>query len=54
MNHPDWAIKHKIKGTELRFLSGIYYLYEVTSKCNILKCIIKINSILRKFCRVTV
>jgi len=32
--HPDWALKHKKKGTELRFLGGRYYLYEVTSKWN--------------------
>lgn len=30
--HPDWALKHKKKGTELRFLNGRYYLYQVTSK----------------------
>ncbi len=30
--HPEWATKHKRKGTELRFLHGKYYLYEVTSK----------------------
>ena len=30
--HPEWALKHKKKGTELRLLSGKYYLYEVTSK----------------------
>lgn len=32
--HPKWATKHKKKGTELRFLNGRYYLYEVTSKWN--------------------
>jgi len=25
--HPDWALKYKKKGTELRFLKGRYYLY---------------------------
>ncbi len=30
--HPEWAIRHKKKGTELRFINGTYYLYEVTSK----------------------
>jgi len=32
--HPEWALAHKRKGTELRFISGKYYLYEVTSKWN--------------------
>ncbi len=32
--HPQWALKHKKKGTELRHLGGHYYLYEVTSKWN--------------------
>jgi transposase len=31
-NHPEWALKHKKKGTELRKIRGRYYLYEVTSK----------------------
>ncbi len=30
--HPEWATKHKKKGTELRLIGGRYYLYEVTSK----------------------
>lgn len=30
--HPDWATKHKKKGTELRLINGRYYLYEVSSK----------------------
>lgn len=30
--HPEWAIKHKRKGSELRLINGKYYLYEVTSK----------------------
>lgn len=34
MKHPDWALKHKRKGTELRLIRGTYYLYEVTSKWN--------------------
>ena len=33
-NHPQWATKHKRKGTELRLINGKYYLYEVTSKWN--------------------
>jgi transposase len=32
--HPEWATKHKRKGTELRLINGRYYLYEVTSKWN--------------------
>jgi len=32
--HPEWALACKRKGTELRCLSGKYYLYEVTSKWN--------------------
>lgn len=34
MKHPNWALKHKRKGTELRFINGNYYLYEVSSKWN--------------------
>ena len=30
--HPEWATKYKRKGTELRYLNGRYYLYQVTSK----------------------
>lgn len=30
--HPQWAIKHKRKRTELRLINGRYYLYEVSSK----------------------
>jgi len=30
--HPEWALSHKRKGTELRLISGNYYLYEVSSK----------------------
>ena len=32
--HPDWALKQKRPGTELRYIRGIYYLYGVTSKWN--------------------
>ena len=32
--HPEWALAHKLKGTELRLLKGKYYLYQVTSKWN--------------------
>ena len=32
--HPDWATKFRKHGTELRFLNGKYYLYEVSSKWN--------------------
>lgn len=32
--HPEWAIKHKKPGTELRLLKGRYYLYEISSKWN--------------------
>ena len=34
MEHPDWVLKHKRKGTELRFIRGTYYLYEVKSRWN--------------------
>ena len=30
--HPQWALEHKRKGTELRLINGTYYLYEITSK----------------------
>lgn len=32
--HPQWALKHKRKGTELRLINDNYYLYEITSKWN--------------------
>ena len=32
--HPDWALACKRPGTELRFINGRYYLYEVSSKWN--------------------
>ncbi len=34
---PEWALKHKRKGAELRCLKGKYYLYEVSSKWNPIK-----------------
>ena len=34
MEHPHWALKYKRKGTELRFINGRYYLYEVASRWN--------------------
>ena len=30
--HPEWALAHKRKGTELKRINGKYYLYEVSSK----------------------
>ena len=32
--HPEWALACKRKGTELRYINGRYYLYEVSSKWN--------------------
>ena len=32
MAYPDWVLKHKTKGTELRKIRDKYYLYKVTSK----------------------
>jgi transposase len=32
MAHPDWALKFKAKGTELRNIGGRYYLYRISSK----------------------
>ena len=32
--HPEWALKHKRSGAELRLMKGRYYLYEVSSKWN--------------------
>ena len=29
--YPDWAIRHRKPGTELRFINHTYYLYEVSS-----------------------
>jgi hypothetical protein len=34
IEHPTWATQHKRPGTELRFIRGRYYLYEVSSKWN--------------------
>jgi hypothetical protein len=34
MTHPDWVLRHKKKGTEIRFIKGKYYLYEAKSKWN--------------------
>ncbi len=31
ITHPEWALKHKRSGAELRFISNHYYLYEVSS-----------------------
>lgn len=33
-NFPDWVLKHKRKGVELRKIRGHYYVYEVSSKWN--------------------
>ena len=30
-NYPSWVLKHKVQGTEIRFISGRYYLYQVKS-----------------------
>ena len=32
MSYPEWVLKHKRKGTEIRKLSNHYYLYKVSSK----------------------
>ena len=29
---PQWALKHKRKGTEIRHINGHYYLYKITSR----------------------
>ena len=31
MNYPDWVLKHKKKGTEIRKIGGRYYIYKITS-----------------------
>ena len=31
---PKWAIKHKFRGTELRYIGGRYRLYRITSRWN--------------------
>ncbi len=30
-NYPSWVLKHKVQGTEIRLISGRYYLYQVKS-----------------------
>ena len=37
MKIPDWAIKHKQKGTEIRNIKGNYYLYKISSKWDKIK-----------------
>ncbi len=32
MAHPEWALKQKFKGTELRLISNKYYLYRISSR----------------------
>ena len=32
MAHPDWVMKHKAKGTEIRKLGSYYYLYKIRSE----------------------
>ena len=32
MAHPDWVLKHKTKGTEIRKLGNYYYLYKIRSE----------------------
>jgi transposase len=32
MIYPDWVLKHKKKGTEVRLIKGKYYLYKIGSK----------------------
>ncbi len=32
MTHPDWVLKHKTKGTEIRKLGKYYYLYKIRSE----------------------
>lgn len=34
MAHPDWVLKHKIKGSEVKHINGNYYLYKVSSRWN--------------------
>jgi hypothetical protein len=31
-NHPDWVAQHKRPGTEIRLISGKYYLYQISSQ----------------------
>jgi hypothetical protein len=30
--HPQWVLKHKKTGTEIRVINGHYYLYAISSK----------------------
>jgi transposase len=32
MEYPDWVLKHKVKGTELRQIGKNYYLYKISHK----------------------
>jgi hypothetical protein len=32
MGYPDWVLKNKTKGTEIRKIGNNYYLYEIRSK----------------------
>lgn len=32
MTHPEWALKYKVKGTELRNRNGKFYLYKISSR----------------------
>lgn len=32
MKYPDWVIKHKQKGTTIRYVNGNYYVYKVHSE----------------------
>jgi len=32
MTHPDWVMKHKAKGTEIRKFRNYYYLYKIRSE----------------------
>jgi transposase len=32
MSYPDWVLKHKTKGTEIRKIGQRYYLYKITSR----------------------
>lgn len=32
MEHPEWVLKHKTKGTEIRKLGNYYYLYKIRSE----------------------
>jgi transposase len=32
IEHPDWVVQHKRPGTEIRLISGKYYLYQISSE----------------------